>query len=164
MTARFAVACPSAKPRLASETHRVRSRKPSNTRLTLIEASRWTMVPQQGLEQLRALSRIDEEAVRALNGLVGLVAELCAGQFPAGLRVDVVLDLTDLLEAGRPVDEEHIDKVDAWLKEVGALLRRTPRQAYGAAVGRLVSKLETLELQARLANAPAITPKAPDGA
>jgi len=120
----------------------MRSRRPTDNPLTLLEISRWTLAPQHGLDELLGAGRIDTDAVRQLNSLALLVEVLTSGQPPSALDPATVRLLTGKIATGEAVDEDDVIGAQQWLEHCVALLRRTKRGDYQAALNRLIGIAE----------------------
>ena len=117
-------------------------RRPTDSFLTLIEIGRWTIQPRAGMDDLLTAGRIDADAVRHLNSLALLITGLGGEHLTPALSLDGVQVFTAKIAAGDAVEEEEVMAIQRWLDVCTALLRRTRRSDYQAALTRLIRTAE----------------------
>lgn len=121
---------------------RIRTKKPTGVCLTFVEVMRWTSRPEAGLRRLLSYGQVDSDAIRALNSLADLVRILTERQPVAALSLENVNLLISQLSVEESVAEETILAVQQWLEIVAALLLKTRKIDYQAALNRLILAAE----------------------
>jgi len=120
----------------------MRSNRPVDHRLTLIESNQWVLPAQKGLEDLLALGRIETESLQMLVNLAHLVNQLTRESRPEALDVTRVSQLLKAINEGAAVDAEEIEHAQQWLRSAAQLLQSTKRSDYENALNHLVALAE----------------------